>query len=340
MKLDFNRHIPEIEAKIAYTFRDKSLLMQAFTRTSFCNEENKNKAVKYTSNEVLEFFGDGVLSLAIITVLMSKNIERYEFGIKTPLGEGDFSNIKSRLSDKKNLSRSMEELGLQKYLLMGDGDEKLGIENEPSVMEDLFESIIGAIYIDCGMKIDTVVRSVSVMLDTGTYLDRNSTVLQSAKNAVQEWCADKRRRLPPPLYKTISETGPDHKKAYTRACIIGERTVGIGTGKNCKAADAAAAEAALSLLMSEEEKNGISEKRDFDSAGKLRSFTAKNGLPAPSFEDLGECDSSEHYAVLFRFECKVGSLRAVGEGRSKGEARSASAKNMLDMFKKAENKIC
>ncbi len=333
VKLDFEKHIAKIEKKIGYTFRDKSLLKQAFTRTSFCNEQDKSEAVRYTSNEVLEFFGDGVLSLAIITVLLSKNTERYRHGIKTALGEGDFSNIKSKLSDKKNLSKSMGELGLQKYLLMGEGDERLGIENEPSVMEDLFESIVGAIYIDCGMDIPTVVHSVSEMLDTGTYLSRNSEVLQSAKNAVQEWCADKRRRLPPPVYKTLSETGPDHKKTYTRACIIGGRTVGVGEGKNCKLADSAAAEAALALLRSEEEKNGGAERKDHDTVSKLRSFAAKNALPRPLFSDLGECDGTDSYAKVFRFECKLGNVKAEGCGRSKGEARSAAAKNLLALLK-------
>ena len=119
--LDFERHIPEIEKRIGYEFRDKSLLKQAFTRTSFCNEQIKSADERYSSNEVLEFFGDGVLSLAIITVLMEENTERYKYGIRTALGEGDFSNIKSKLSDKKNLSGSMRELGLQKFLLMGEG---------------------------------------------------------------------------------------------------------------------------------------------------------------------------------------------------------------------------
>ena len=197
MNESFEKYIPIIEEKLGYTFRDKGLLMQAFTRTSLCNEQDKRDAVRYSSNEVLEFIGDGVLSLAIITVLISKNTERYEYGIRTGLGEGDFSNVKSKLSDKKNLSDSMRELGLQKYLRMGEGDAKLGIENEPSVMEDLFESIIGAVYIDCAHDMRTVAAVISGMLDTGNDLEKSGAVLQSYKNAIQEWCADRRRRLPP-----------------------------------------------------------------------------------------------------------------------------------------------
>ena len=157
----FAKAIPEIERVIGYKFKDKTLLTQAFTRTSFCNEAHGD----YQSNEVLEFLGDSVLSCAIITRLVCDLAQRYEYGIKTKLGEGDFTNIKSRLSDKSNLSRSMARLGLQKHLIMGEGDAKLGIENEPSVMEDLFESIIGAIYLDSGMSVSTAAGCVERMLD-------------------------------------------------------------------------------------------------------------------------------------------------------------------------------
>ena len=252
MKKASDLNIKEIEKKINYTFRDKSLLIQAFTRTSYCNEINQTVNVKYHSNEVLEFFGDGVLSLSIISFLLKKCTERYEHGIKTELDEGDFSNIKSKLSDKQNLSKSMKALGLEKHLLMGEGDLKLGIQNEPSVMEDLFESIIGAIYIDSDMSISTVMNTLESMLDTSVYTNRQR-IVQSAKNALQEWCADKKRRLPAPRYETLSEDGPDHKKTYMRACYVGDRLVGRGIGKNLKLADAAAAEDALKSLMAQEE---------------------------------------------------------------------------------------
>ena len=192
---DFDKSVGEIEKIIGYTFKDKSLLRQAFTRTSYCNEHKSVDGVRLQSNEVLEFFGDGVLSVAIISFMLRQCTERYAHGIKTDLTEGDFSNIKSKLSDKKNLSARAMALGLGKYLNMGEGDAKLGIEKEPSVMEDLFESIIGAIYVDCGMSIPTVMRVVEKMLDVGEYISKTPPI-QSAKNALQEWCADKKRRLP------------------------------------------------------------------------------------------------------------------------------------------------
>ena len=254
MKKVSELNVKEIEKKINYTFKDKSLLIQAFTRTSFCNETNPTVKVKYQSNEVLEFFGDGVLSLSIISFLLKECTERYEHGIKTELKEGDFSNIKSKLSDKQNLSRSMKALGLEKHLLMGEGDAKLGIQNEPSVMEDLFESIVGAIFIDSDMSISAVINAVSGMLDMSVYTSKQK-IAQSAKNALQEWCADKKHRLPPPRYETLSEDGPDHKKTYMRACYIGDKLMGRGIGKNFKLADAAAAEDALQALIANESQN-------------------------------------------------------------------------------------
>ena len=250
MKKDsWQKNIPEIERKIGYVFKDKGLLTQAFTRSSYCNEE---KSLALQSNEVLEFFGDGVLSVAIISFLLNGLTERYEHGIRTSLTEGDFSNIKSKLSDKKNLSECTLALGLQKYLRVGEGDIKLGISNEPSVMEDLFESIIGAVYVDCNMNLREVMRVVSGMLDIGKYTDKTPPI-QSAKNALQEFCADKKIKLPQPRYETLSENGPDHKKVYERGVYLGERLVAKGVGKNQKLADTAAAEAALIILKKEYE---------------------------------------------------------------------------------------
>lgn len=252
ISMSLNREeILDIENRIGYVFTDKSLLIQAFTRASYVNEHKGHGGTPLMSNEVLEFFGDSALSCAIVSFFMRERCERYTHGIKTALTEGDFSNIRSKLSDKTNLSKSTEALGLEKYLLLGQGDVKKGVADEPSVKEDLFESIIGAIYIDSGMNIETVISAVSRMLDVSVYTEAKSGDFRSAKGALQEFCADKKRRLPPPVYRTLSESGPDHKKLYRRGCYIGERLVACGEGKSFKIADAISAEKALEILKSE-----------------------------------------------------------------------------------------
>lgn len=367
MKKAVNLDIKSIENKINYTFKDKALLVQAFTRTSFCNEVNPTSKVKYHSNEVLEFFGDGVLSLSIISFLLRECTERYEHGIKTELGEGDFSNIKSKLSDKQNLSKSMKALGLEKHLLMGEGDLKLNIQNEPSVMEDLFESIVGAIFIDSDMNIGAVIKAVSSMLDMSVYTDRQK-ISQSAKNALQEWCADKKRRLPAPRYETLSEDGPDHKKTYMRGCYIGDKLVGRGIGKNFKLADAAAAEDALKALManeqpnlqtkvvensklnassSEAQANKISEKSPKEAkatdnlpkkapdekgvpsyAALLKNYATSNKKPSPTFRDLGEKKNGRDTECSV--ECSFMDASAVGTGGTRTEARETACRLVAD----------
>ena len=352
---EFKAHIKEIEGTIGYVFRDESLLTQAFTRTSFCNEHHGHGKTGYQSNEVLEFFGDSVLSLSIITYLLSEKTERYEFGIRTELGEGDFSNLKSKLSDKKNLSASTLSLGLQRFLIMGEGDEKLGIAREPSVMEDLFESIIGAVYIDSDMDVPTVMKVVARMLDMSVYRSSGAASV-SAKNALQEWCADKSRRLPAPIYKTLAECGPDHKKEYERGVYVDGKLIAKAKGKNLKSADTACAELALKLLRSVEEKNGsgASEKGKKlntppgkcsktpvgngakgapvsceGSTARLRELAASMGLTTPRFRDLGE---EQGQSGSYRVECKVGELSGIGTAKDRHTARELASHAVISML--------
>lgn len=243
-----NKSINEIEKIIGYVFNDKSLLIQAFTRASFCNEENPRAAEKYQSNEVLEFFGDSALSLAIVTDLIRSKTKRYSHGIKTTLAEGDFSNIRSKLADKKNLSENISRLDLEKYLIMGEGDKKLGIEAQPSVREDLLESLIGAVYIDSDYSMDAVIRVVSTALNIEKFLEDATVPAQSSKNMLQEWCQDKKRKIPTPVYEIIDKRGPEQDPVFTVRCYVGGEVCGVGEGKNKKLAESAAAYEALKKL--------------------------------------------------------------------------------------------
>lgn len=334
--MDFEKSIKEIEKRIGYTFRDKSLLRQAFTRTSYSNEHRGRGGEKYQSNEVLEFFGDSILSASIVTLLMKSSAERYEYGISTTLDEGDFSNVKSKLSDKKNLSDAVLKLGIARYLQMGEGDAKLGIDSEPSVMEDLFESIIGAIYIDSDYNIGSVISVVSRLLDVKEYLKSGTPPMQSFKNALQEWCADKKHRREAPVYKTVSETGPDHKKIYERACYIGDKVYGIGMGKNQKLADAAAAEEALAALVAEESARQRKESAEASatSVKKLRELLAAEKKPSPEFRDLGESARSSAAAREYEVECRCMGLSAVGRSVDKSGAKAEAANAMLKLIEK------
>ena len=327
-------HIPEIEAVLGYTFKDKALLVQAFTRTSFCNEHRAGAEADYQSNEVLEFFGDAVLSAAIISLLIRTSSERYAHGIHTALSEGDFSNVKSHLSDKSNLSVSMRRLGLQKYLLMGEGDKKMGMENEPSVMEDLFESLVGAIYIDCEMQMNVVINAVSRMLDVGEYLEKGKTS-QSPKNLVQEFCADKDHRLGVPVYRLVSESGPQHKKEYVFACEVGGVEYGRGCGKNHRAAETAAAKDALLRLQAEYVPVKNEERRHpADTAmSRLYEYAAVRALPAPTYTEEASPENTAQNPAFIAV-CRLGKRETQGKGSSKRAARQMAAAKMLEILEK------
>ena len=341
MKKELN--IKEIEKKIGYTFKDKSLLLQAFTRTSFSNE-HKVKGVKvYQSNEVLEFFGDSILSAAIVTLFVKGYAQRYEHGIKTRLAEGDFTVIRSKLTDKKNLSERARELGLGEYLRMGEGDAKLGIANEPSVLEDLLESIIGAVYIDSGMDMPRVIAVVEGMLDISKVISAKSAdappSTRSAKNRLQEWCADKKRRLPAPIYKTVGESGPEHKKLYERACFIGDRLYAKGVGKNLKEADADAAEKTLVILAKEAGRVTKKEENSEDALAKLKEYAKSKKLSSPAFRDMGETEKSTPAVREFAVMCTFSGHEAIGVAEDKSSARALAAGRVLADIRKEVAKV-
>ena len=333
--MDFNKNIEQIEKTLGYVFKDKSLLKQAFTRESFCNENNRGKT-KFISNEILEFFGDSVLSTAIVSLLLKGRTKKYEYGIYTELGEGDFSTIRSNLSDKKNLSSAMGALGLEKYLLLSRGDAKLGIEKEPSVMEDLYESIIGAIYIDSGMDLSVVISVVERTLDVSSYISEAEVPKKNAKNLLQEWCDDKKHRLPHPEYKVLSATGPDNKKTYECGVYIGEKLYARGIGKNQKLAEAEAAKLALEILKAEAKQPKIDAATV---AQKLRELGSKNKVPSAEYRDLGETENSTINVKEYAIECRFMGKIATGTGLSKQDARAAAGLKILNEIEKekAEN---
>ncbi len=237
-----------IEAKIGYIFNNKALLKQAFSRASYCNEM-RQAGMEIQSNEILEFCGDSVLGGAIITILMEKYSKIGASGIVSELDEGDFSNIKSKLSDKSMLSARIKELGLYEHLLLNRGDEKMNIATQPSVMEDLFESIIGALYFDCGKNMAVVLEVIDRMLDVDRYFEKNRQPhMRSSKNLLQEWC--QARSMQRPIYEVVAEIGPDHEKQYKVICKIEGRDYAVGEGKNKKSAESDAASKTYETLLS------------------------------------------------------------------------------------------
>lgn len=151
-----------IESRIGYRFRNGDLLQQAFVRRSYAAENGGEH------NEVLEFIGDKVLDFAVTKLLterygrMTDGAEWREFSCE--LDEAALSQRRASLVCKKTLSQRIDELGFADYLIMGRGDQRKHAEREPSVKEDLFEAILGAVALDCGWNGKTLQEVVEKML--------------------------------------------------------------------------------------------------------------------------------------------------------------------------------
>ncbi len=321
--------ITAIEAAIGYKFQNKSLLVQAFTRRSYTNEAAQNGIAATGCNEVLEFCGDSVLGTVIVTLLMNKYGKCDENdGYVSRFDEGALHTLKSRLSDKSMLSERMTTLGLHRHLLLSNGDRALGIAEEASVKEDLFESIIGAVYLDSGHDFGRVAAVVESMLDPDLYLEK-SKPQKSEKNLLQEYCQEKRL---PFSYETLGVSGPEHDPVFRVACIVEGHPPFIGEGRNVKKAEKAAAKKAYETLSSEDPvcvRTGVP-SQDADARSRLKIL----------------CDRTKKQAVFTVTEVeRIGGIRffhavcaydgnIVGEGdgntkKSAEQAAAAAAMNVL-----------
>ncbi len=223
-------HTGEIENAIGYRFKDKNLLLLAFTHRSFVNE---NRLVN-EHNERLEFLGDAIFGL-----LVSEHL--YRNFPQTP--EGELSFLRSRLVEASSCVTYIQKLDVEKYLLLGKGERLNNGRGRDSILSDLFEAIIGAIYLDDGIE---AARSFLFGNFSKMIADIVRTPIHNWKALLQDYCQKKFQK--PPLYKVMSESGPDHQKSFTISVIINDEELGIGKGTSKKIAQQQAAEDALSKL--------------------------------------------------------------------------------------------
>lgn len=221
---------PKIETKIRYSFKDKSLLALAFIHRSFVNE---NRDVK-EHNERLEFLGDSVLGVLIADYL-------YRYLPSRP--EGELSSLRSRLVEAGSCLNYVEKLEVESFLLLGRGERLNEGRGRESILADLFEAIIGAIYLDGGLEAAKRFLFQNFSKEIESIL---KTPIQNWKALLQDWCQKKYQTTP--VYKVLSETGPDHRKTFHISVIINHTEMGFGEGSSKKEAQQAAAEDALSKV--------------------------------------------------------------------------------------------
>lgn len=211
-------------------FHNLTLYQEAFTHASYANESHRQKR----DYERLEFMGDAVLQLYV---------SEFIFKLFPDVPEGTLTTLRSKLVREESLARFSRELGLGELLYLGVGEEKSGGRDRDSVLANIFESFIGAIYLDCGKE------QVIKILEETIYLhvnDLDYDEITDYKTTLQELIqADQRRTV---SYELLDTTGPSNAPEFTVAVIMDDMKLGTGKGTSKKRAEQKAAKDALNKL--------------------------------------------------------------------------------------------
>ena len=200
-----NEDFSGLEKKIGYEFQDKKLLLQALTHSSFSNEQKINKHPNY---ERLEFLGDAVLEL-ISSQFFFEHYPEWK--------EGQLTRVRSSMVCEPALAYCARDISLQNYILLGKGEEATGGRERDSIVSDVMEAVLGAIYLS-----DLETKQL--------FYDSKSILQERTQKAGKEL-----------TYRLVSESGPDHDKVFVIEALIDGECVGSGTGKSKKSAEQQAA---------------------------------------------------------------------------------------------------
>ncbi len=218
--------IGQLEQKIGYTFREKKLLKQALTHSSFANEQKINKWEDY---ERLEFLGDAVLELVS---------SEYLYKSLPNMPEGELTKKRSSMVCEPALAYCARDVELGKFIFLGKGEEATGGRKRESITSDVLEAVIGAIYLDGGLS------SAKTFIDRFILSDlENKQLFYDSKTILQEQVQKNGEgKL---HYVLVEESGPEHDKLFRIEALIDDRKIGEGSGRTKKHAEQQAAYQAL-----------------------------------------------------------------------------------------------
>lgn len=219
------------EHKYNLFFEDKSLLKQAFTHSSYVNEHHRHPS---EDNERLEFLGDAVLELTV---------SRYLYKTYTNMAEGELTKLRAAVVCEPALVDLSVELGFNRFILLGKGEEATGGRERPALLADVFEAFIGALYLDQGLdEVDSFLQEhVFPKIRQGAF-----SHMMDFKSQLQEYV--QRQNLGEIAYKVVKEKGPAHDREFVMEVNVDEERMGGGSGRSKKDAEQEAAHQALQYL--------------------------------------------------------------------------------------------
>lgn len=229
--------IPSCEEIIGYSFKDKMLLRQCFTHASYAHEH------KTQDNEMLEFFGD-----AIIEFVVTEHLYKKQYG-----DEGELTKFRAEIVAKDPLLKSIYKLGLDKFLIMGEGQKKT-FRKDDKMFSSLYEALVAGIYLDGGLVQAKKFITKTLIKDFENrqkawrqkVSKQTSNKQKDYKSQLQEFIQSK--KIGSIYYETLSKIGPDHKPEFREAVIFNGDKVSEGVGPSKKQAQQQAAKKALEKL--------------------------------------------------------------------------------------------
>ncbi len=228
--------LDSLETRLGWRFADRALLTQALTHSSWANE---NAAAQQRDYERLEFLGDAVLGLFVAERL---------FRIDPAAAEGELTRRKQGMVSMPALAAAARRLDLGAQLLLGRGEEASGGRDKDSLLADAFEAVLGAIYLDGGVR----AGRAFVRRCLGPFKDAASGIgskVRDAKTELQERWQEHSRVTP--FYRIVATTGPAHAREFTVEVVAADRVLAAGHGRNRKAAEQDAAATALDAMTPE-----------------------------------------------------------------------------------------
>lgn len=217
-----------LEQATGLVFRNKKLFQQAFTHTSYAHER---KYAAHPDNERLEFLGDAVLELAVSEYLFHRYPE---------MSEGELTRTRARVVCEPSLASFAKDLEFGRYVRLGKGEELTGGRTRPSLLADVFEAFIGALFLDQGL--DVVKRFLHTVVFpkvSEEWLAR----MTDAKSQLQEMV--QQERIGPLEYRIVDMQGPAHDRQFVAEVYLENRRLGQGSGRSKKEAEQQAASEAL-----------------------------------------------------------------------------------------------
>jgi len=218
------------QEKLNVTFNDLELLVTAFTHRSYLNEHRKTVR---EHNERLEFLGDAVLELVVTEYLYGTYDEP----------EGILTNWRSSLVRTESISAAAAKYGFEPLLRLSRGEKRGTDRARAQILANSFEAVVGALYLDQGYEAtkrfitESILSTFESILATGSWMDPKSHLQELAQS----------QEAATPVYKVMSEEGPDHDKTFTVGVFVDNKLRGQGQGPSKQAAQQRAAEAALAF---------------------------------------------------------------------------------------------